>query len=90
MSETPPRRQHPYTHGSTGGRGGEMARGMSQASRGLSLAFGFVVVVVVFWFAGRALDDWLATEPWFQIVGAVVGWALGVVTVYYSARHGQI
>lgn len=67
-----------------------MARGMSQASRGLSLAFGFVVVVVVFWFAGRAVDDWLATEPWFQIVGAVVGWALGVVTVYYSARHGQI
>ena len=66
-----------------------MARGMSQASRGLSVAFGFVVVVLLFWFAGRALDEWLRTEPWFQIVGAIVGWALGVVTVYYSVRSGQ-
>lgn len=90
MSQTPRRRQYPYPHGATGGRGGEMARGMSQASRGLSLAFGFVIVVLLFWFAGRALDGWLETEPWFQIVGAVVGWALGVVTVYYSARHSQI
>jgi F0F1-type ATP synthase assembly protein I len=66
-----------------------MARGMSQASQGLSMAFGFVIVVLVFWFAGRGLDAWLNSEPWFQIVGAVVGWALGVVTVYYSARHTQ-
>jgi F0F1-type ATP synthase assembly protein I len=53
------------------------------------MAFGFVIVVLVFWFAGRGLDAWLNSEPWFQIVGAVVGWALGVVTVYYSARHTQ-
>lgn len=66
-----------------------MAKGMSQASRGLTVAFGFVIVVLVFWFAGRALDDWLRTEPWFQIVGAIVGWALGVVTVYYSVRTSQ-
>jgi F0F1-type ATP synthase assembly protein I len=66
-----------------------MARGMSQASRGLSVAFGFVIVVLVFWFAGRGLDGWLNTEPLFQIVGSVVGWALGVVTVYYAARNTQ-
>ncbi len=66
-----------------------MARGMSQASQGLSVAFGFVLVVLVFWFGGRALDDWFGTEPWLQILGAVVGWALGVVTVYYSVRHRQ-
>ena len=64
-----------------------MAEGMSEASRGLSVAFGFVVVVVVFWFAGRWLDGWLNSEPWFQIVGAIVGWALGVVTVYYAVRR---
>lgn len=61
---------------------------MSEASRGLSVAFGFVVVVVVFWFAGRRLDEWLSSEPWFQIAGAIVGWALGVVTVYYAVRRG--
>ena len=64
-----------------------MARGMSEASRGLSIAFGFVLVVVAFWFAGRWLDGWLSSEPWFQIVGAIVGWVLGVVTVYYAVRR---
>ena len=62
-----------------------MARGMSQASQGLSLAFGFVIAVLAFWFAGRLLDGWLDTEPWFQVVGAVVGWVLGVFVVYHSA-----
>ncbi len=66
-----------------------MTRGMSEASRGLSVAFGFVVVVVAFWFAGRWLDGWLNSEPWFQIAGAIVGWALGVVTVYYAVRQGS-
>jgi F0F1-type ATP synthase assembly protein I len=42
---------------------------MSQASRGLSVAFGFVGVALLFWFAGRTLDGWLSTEPWFQIIG---------------------
>lgn len=64
-----------------------MAKGMSQASRGLSVAFGFVAVAVAFWFAGRWLDGWLGSEPWFQIVGAFVGWVLGVVTVYYAVRR---
>lgn len=64
-----------------------MARGTSQATEGLSLAFGFVVAVLIFWFAGRLLDGWLDTEPWFQIVGAVVGWAFGVLVVYQAAMH---
>lgn len=64
-----------------------MAQGMSEASRGLSVAFGFVIVVLVFWFAGRWLDGWLSSEPWFQIVGAIVGWALGVVTIYHAVRR---
>jgi F0F1-type ATP synthase assembly protein I len=67
--------------------GASMAKGMSQASEGLSTAFGFVAVVLVFWLGGRGLDNWLGTEPWFQIVGAVVGWVLGVIAVIYSAQH---
>lgn len=66
-----------------------MAKGMSQASRGLSIAFGFVGVVLAFWFAGRWIDDLVGSEPWFQIAGAIVGWALGVVTVYYMAKSTQ-
>lgn len=63
-----------------------MAKGMSQASRGLSIAFGFVGVVLAFWFAGRWIDDLMSSEPWFQIAGAIVGWVLGIVTVYYMAK----
>lgn len=66
-----------------------MARGMSQASRGLSVAFGFVGVVVAFWFLGRFIDSLLGIEPWAQVAGAIVGWVLGVVTVYYMAKNTQ-
>jgi F0F1-type ATP synthase assembly protein I len=62
---------------------------MSQASRGLSVAFGFVGVVLVFWFLGRWIDGLLGTEPWAQVVGAIVGWVLGVVTVYYMAQQSK-
>ncbi len=61
---------------------------MSQASYGLSVAFGFVVAVLAFWFAGRLVDGWLDTAPWAQVVGAVVGWVAGVVVVYLSAQRG--
>jgi F0F1-type ATP synthase assembly protein I len=69
------------------GYGADMARGMSQASRGLSVALGFVGVVLVFWLAGRQIDSWLDSEPWAQLVGAIVGWVLGIVTVYYMAQQ---
>lgn len=64
-----------------------MARGASQASQGLSIAFGFVLAVVLCWFVGKGLDGWLGTEPWFQVIGAVIGWVLGVVTVVQTTRH---
>lgn len=63
-----------------------MAKGMSQASHGLSVAFGFVGVVLAFWFLGRWVDGLLGIEPWAQIAGAIVGWVLGVVTVFYMAK----
>lgn len=63
-----------------------MAKGMSQASQGLSVAFGFVGVALGFWFLGRWVDDLLGIEPWAQIVGAILGWVLGVVTVFYMAK----
>lgn len=64
-----------------------MARGMSQASYGISVAFGFVATVIVFWFLGRLLDDWLGTDPWVQVVMAIGGWALGVVVVVYASKR---
>ncbi len=64
-----------------------MAEGMNKASYGLSVALGFVAAVMIFWLAGKVLDGWLGTEPWAQVVGAVVGWVAGVFVVVYAAQR---
>lgn len=69
--------------------GAAMSRGMSQASYGLSVALGFVAVVIGFWFAGRWVDGALGSEPWAQVVGAVVGWVTGVVVVVYASQRSR-
>jgi F0F1-type ATP synthase assembly protein I len=69
--------------------GASMSRGMAQASYGLSVAFGFAAMVFVLWGIGRFLDGWLGIEPWAQVAGAVAGWILGTVVVYYAARKEQ-
>lgn len=83
--------QPPTTPGSSPskGSGSDMAKGMSQASYGLSVAIGFVLVVLAGWGLGRLLDNWLDTEPWIQVVGAVIGWVGGVFVVYYAAQRPQ-
>ena len=63
-----------------------MARGMTQASWGLSIAFAFVGTVLAGFFLGRLIDRWLGSEPWVQVVGAVVGWVLGIYVVYHAAQ----
>jgi F0F1-type ATP synthase assembly protein I len=60
---------------------------MNQASRGHAVAIGFVLVVLLFFGAGRLLDNWAGTEPWGTVVGSIVGWVLGVVVVYYMAQR---
>ena len=67
--------------------GSDYAKGMAQASWGLALAFGFVAIMMLCFFAGRLVDDWLGTEPVVQIVGAVAGFVLGSLTVYYGAQR---
>jgi F0F1-type ATP synthase assembly protein I len=65
--------------GGLGGRSPEMARG-------LSLAFEFAGAVFLFWLLGWLLDNWLGTEPWFQVVGSLIGWAGGFLHVYYATK----
>ncbi len=72
--------------GGSQGWGPDAARGMSEASRGLGLASGFVVCVIGFWLVGRAVDGWLGIEPWGQLAGALLGWALGFLYVFYAAQ----
>lgn len=57
------------------------------AAKGLSLAFEFAGAVFLFWFLGRLVDGWLDSDPWAQIVGALVGWVGGFLHVYYATRE---
>ena len=64
------------------------SRGSAQdLGRGLSLAFEFAGAVLIFWFIGKLIDDWLGIEPWAQVVGAVLGWVGGFLHVYYATQR---
>jgi F0F1-type ATP synthase assembly protein I len=54
---------------------------------GMSLAFEFAGAVFLFWLIGRAIDGWLGSEPWAQLVGALVGWIGGTLHVYYAVQR---
>lgn len=69
--------------------GSDYAKGMAQASWGLALAFGFVAIMMACFFLGRLLDGWLGSEPALQVIGAVVGFVLGSLTVYYGAQRRE-
>lgn len=53
----------------------------------MSLGFEFAGAVFLFWFIGRLLDEWLGTDPWAQVAGAVVGWIGGIVHVYVHTQR---
>jgi F0F1-type ATP synthase assembly protein I len=59
------------------------------AARGMSLGVEFVGTVFVFWLIGRLIDNWLGTEPWGQVVGAVIGWVGGILHVYYKTQNRE-
>ena len=61
-------------------------RGSPEFGRGLSLAFEFAGAVFLFWLLGRLVDNWLGTEPWFQVIGSLIGWAGGFLHVYYATK----
>jgi ATP synthase protein I len=59
------------------------------AAGGLSLAFEFAGAVFLFWGLGWLVDRWLGTEPWGQLVGALLGWGGGFLHVYYAVQRRQ-
>ena len=79
MEQKPPRPQS---------TGASMTQGMNQASYGLSVAFAFVATLLAFFFAGRWIDGLLGITPWAQVLGAIVGWVLGVIVVLQASQRG--
>jgi F0F1-type ATP synthase assembly protein I len=68
-------------------RGKPGARGNApRFGQGMSLAFEFTGAVLLFWFLGRLIDTRFDTEPWGQVVGAVIGWVGGFLHVYYKTK----
>jgi F0F1-type ATP synthase assembly protein I len=66
---------------------GEAHSAAAGAAKGMTLAFEFAGAVFLFWFIGQAVDGWLNTEPWAQLIGSLIGWAGGFIHVYYATQR---
>ena len=74
------------SHNRPSSPGAEMARGAGEAARWLAVPIGLVFWVSVFWLTGRYLDGRWDTDPWAQLIGAIVGWAVGFTYVFWAVR----
>ena len=54
--------------------------------RYMGLGFEVVAPVVLFMFAGYLLDRWIGSEPWFFLVGALLGIAAGMYNLFRRFR----
>ena len=63
----------------------------SEAGRVAGVGLQFAGAIVLFLFAGRWLDGRLGTEPWFLLLGVMVGAAAGFWSLYrqLSAPRGR-
>ncbi|WP_047150785.1 AtpZ/AtpI family protein [Aneurinibacillus tyrosinisolvens] len=43
-------------------------------------------VIFGFW-AGRQIDSWLKTEPWFMLAGLLFGLALGITGIFFLIKQ---
>ncbi|MDQ3877426.1 MAG: AtpZ/AtpI family protein [Actinomycetota bacterium] len=68
--------------------GSDASKGMNQASRGLAMAFGCVGIILLFFGAGKLVDDWLGIKPWVEVIGSIAGWAAATYVVYQGTRRG--
>lgn len=54
----------------------------SEAGRVAGVGLQFAGAIVLFLFAGRWVDSRLGTEPWFLLLGVMVGAAAGFWSLY--------
>lgn len=63
--------------------GGEDERPhMAQAGEVLGVGLQFAGAILLFLFVGRWVDGRLGTEPWFLLIGVLVGAVAGFVSLY--------
>ena len=63
--------------------------GFGEGTQYLAAAMRFAGAVVMFLFAGLALDRWLGLTPLFTLIGAFGGAGLGFLSVYREVRADQ-
>ena len=54
----------------------------NEAGRVLGVGLQFAAAVVLFLFAGKWVDSKLGTEPWFLLLGVLVGLVGGFISLY--------
>jgi len=45
------------------------------------------ITVLLGFYGGRALDNWLDTEPWFLVAGVLAGVALGILGIVKTMQQ---
>jgi F0F1-type ATP synthase assembly protein I len=69
------------------GEGGEGQRSSGWVDLALQTSLTLALSVLLLGWAGRALDGWLGTNPWFTIIGALWGAAGGTVWVVIRVKQ---
>jgi F0F1-type ATP synthase assembly protein I len=68
-------------------RGEERRRNIRSSVQGWDAGGGFFESTIAGFIVGYGLDRWLDTEPWFVVVGIVVGSISGFLRVWQYAKR---
>lgn len=60
---------------------------MRGADLSVHVASDLLAGLLVWMGAGWLLDRWLVTDPWFTVIGALVGYAAGLYLVWQRVRR---
>jgi ATP synthase protein I len=66
--------------------GRERGRAIGAAGALMGVGFAFVLSIVLGVGGGYLLDRWLGTAPWLFLLGFILGFAAGVVSLYRAAN----
>jgi ATP synthase protein I len=61
----------------------------NEAGRVMGVGLQFAAAIVLFLFAGKWVDSKLGTEPWFLLLGVLVGLVGGFVSLYRQLSTPQ-
>lgn len=62
---------------------------MSQASRGYTMSFNFIITILVGTGIGLALDLWLGWVPWMTLLFLILGFAAAMRSLWSDVKAAE-